>query len=69
MRKVVLSTLVVLASAGIISWMREGDGSFSLPELFPLFGGFDIGFYDFAGALALAIAVWGWSRLSRPHDE
>lgn len=55
---------ILLCSALLINWLREGE-SFPIVQTLPFLGGHDPGLYDFGGLVLLGLAVWGALRLKR----
>jgi uncharacterized membrane protein YuzA (DUF378 family) len=57
-------TILLIIIIVLINWCRGGF-DFALPLVLPLLGGKKPSFYDFAGAIAIAIGILGLLRLLR----
>lgn len=55
-------TMIVIVSALLINWVREG-AAFPLPQTLPFLGGYRPGIYDAGACGLLLICAWGLLRL------
>jgi hypothetical protein len=61
-------TIIILAVAALISWVRAGQ-DFHIAQVFPFLGGYEPGIYDAAAVILIFMAVRGLRRLARRERD
>jgi hypothetical protein len=62
-------TLVLIAIAALINWVRAGHDFGHIARCLPFCGGHRPGFCDVGALALLGLAAWGLARLNRPSKE
>lgn len=61
-------TIIVLAVAALIVWVRGGE-SFHIAQVFPFLGGYKPGLYDAGSLIVILMTVAGLRRLARRRED